>query len=1473
MEAGDSRTGLEIAVIGMAGRFPGARNLDEFWHNLKYGVESIGFFSKEELLESGENSALLESPGYVPAKAILDDTDCFDASFFNYAPAEADQMNPQSRLFLEYAWAALENAGYSPRSYEGLIGLYAGASSSFSWEVLKVLAGNRGQVDGFSAVTLKDKDFLTTRVSYKLGLTGPGYQVHTACSTSMTAIHAACRALLMGECDMALAGGVSITIPQKTGYLYAEGMVNSPDGHCRAFDAKAKGTVPGDGIGVVVLKPLEDAVAAGDFIYAVVKSTACNNDGPRRAGYTAPSLEGQAECIRTALRMAGVEPESIGCIETHGTGTELGDPIEIEALKLAFDTDKKKFCAIGSVKTNIGHLDTAAGVAGFIKAVLAIYHREIPPSLHFETPNPKIDFENNPFYVNTELSGWQDDTSPLRAGVSSFGIGGTNVHVILEEPPVTERRGSSKEREYRLILLSAKTLAGLDSMTKNLVEYLQIHPDINLGDMAYTLQRGRSIFRHRRMTVCSTVDETIAALSNPEDGKVAAFSTREEVQNPPVVFMFSGLGSEYVNMGRELYEKEPFFRQEMDGCFKILQTLADFNVKEILYPTNNGVSSPGGGPVKPESIHEPEISPLIIFIFEYALAKLLMNWGINPRAMIGYSFGEYAAACIAGVFSLGDALRLVVARGRLIGKTGPGAMSSVPLSRQELLPLLPSRLSLAIDNDSSCIVSGPGEVVEEFEKQMKNRRCLCMRLPFSTAIHSSLMDPIAKELEDKIRELERNAPQIPYISNVTGAWIGAHQAVDPGYWSTHLRQTVCFADGIKVLVKEFKNALFVEIGAGRDISSLVVRYIENDPGHNQRIIHLVRHPQKNVSDVYFLLNQVGRLWLYDKSPDWNIFYAHEKRYRIPLPTYPFERQRYPIDGNPFAMAMKMLSGLPSWQEKPDLLDNRQEAVPLFAQRRSELGIEYVAPRNEREKTLAQIWADFLGFDRIGIADDFFELGGDSLKAMTVTARIHEVLNVSIPISEFYKRSTIGTLAGYIETAGEQIYSALEATEKKEYYPLSTAQKRLYMLQQIDPGSEVYNNPQALVLEGELDGKKLEGAFRKLIDRHESYRTSFIAAAGEVAQKVYETGQVEFKIEYYGADSIRDFVRPFDPGRPPLFRVGLIKSGEQKHILLIDIHHIITDGTSQMLFMKELTAFYAGREEELPALKIRYKDYAEWQSSGGGREAVRLQEDYWLKEFAGEIPVVNLPTDFPRPDIQGFEGRLVPVRVDKGHSKVLKKIALEEGVSLFSILLAILTVFISKITGQDDISIGTEIAGRGHTEVGHVHGLFLNTLVLRNFPRREKTFGEFVKEVMGKTLKAFDNQEYPFELLTEKVLGKRDVSRNPFFDVMLIWQNMEAEPLRLPGLTLTPYHDEVRRSALIDLTIYGQEQEELLAFALEYNTALFKEATILRFISYFNEIIAAVTANKEIKLGDITISHDLGRAAPEVFQDSDGEFGF
>ena len=872
-----------IAIIGMACRFPGAKDIREFWHNLSNGVESISFFSDEELEEAGVEPAVFNDPNYVKAAAMLDGFDMFDAKFFGMTPREAEIIDPQQRLFMECAWHALEDAGYPTETGNTRIGVYAGVrQSNYRLQNIESNRERLAAINEYQIIFSNDKDYMPTRVSYKLGLTGPSLNINTACSTSLVAVQTAFQSLQNYQCDIAIAGAAAISKLRKEGYLYKEGMILSPDGHCRAFDADAQGTVLGDGVGTVVLKRLDDAIDAGDNIYAVIKGAALNNDGSQKIGYTAPSVDGQAAVIAEALAIGDIAPETVTYIESHGTGTTLGDPIEMTALKRAYytDPDKKGYCALGSVKTNIGHSDTAAGMAGLIKAALSLKHKTLVPHLHFNSPNPKLDLENSPFYVNTELTPWETNGNPRRAGVSSFGIGGTNAHVVLEEGPQLEPSESAKP--WKLVPISTKTREALDTATTNLADYLQQNPDVNLADVAYTLQVGRKPFNHRRMILCQDTQDAINALT-PLDPKQVFDAVQEPVERP-IAFMFSGQGSQYVNMAQDLYQSEPVFRAEVDRCAEILLPHLGLDLRQIIYPASDQIE------VSTEKLKQTSFTQPALFTIEYSLATLWQSWGVTPQAMIGHSIGEYVAACVAGVFSLEDALALVTNRGQMMQQLPAGSMLSVPLPEAEILPRLGDQLSLAVINGPArCVVAGPHEAIDALEQQWTNEGVDCRRLRTSHAFHSAMMEPILDAFRERVNAVQQQAPSIPFISNVTGEWITPNEATDPNYWVQHLRQTVRFADGLEQLLAE-PDQILLEVGPGKVLTTFALQHPSKSATH--AVLSSTRHPKDGQNDTAFLYTTLGKLWAAGGLTDWTAFYGEEALQRLSLPTYPFERKRH-----------------------------------------------------------------------------------------------------------------------------------------------------------------------------------------------------------------------------------------------------------------------------------------------------------------------------------------------------------------------------------------------------------------------------------------------------------------------------------------------------------------------------------------------------------------------------------------------------
>ena len=1934
----DNYNGVEIAIIGMSGQFPGADDVKQFWENLKKGEESISFFSEDEALNEGEDKNSIKNPSYIKANAYLKDKEYFDAAFFGYTPSEAKLMDPQLRLFHENCWKALEDAGCDVTTNNQKIGLFAGASSNVNWLTYSLLINMDNSVNSFNAFQLRDATFLCSRVSYLMNLQGPSVYINTACSTSLVAIQRACMSLLLRECKIALAGGVTVKNYSKKGYIHEEGMIDSKDGHCRTFDAQASGTVGGEGVGVVVLKRLTDAIADGDHIYAIIKGSGVNNDGANKIAYTAPSIDGQSQAIMKAMTMSKIPSESISYVEAHGTATKLGDPIEVEALINSFGKSTEKYCALGSVKTNVGHLDIAAGVAGFMKTVLSLKNRQIPANLHYKNPNPKINFAESPFYVNTELKNWKNDNYPLRAGVSSFGIGGTNAHVILEEAPVQIK--SSDSRDFQLLTFSAKTQSALKRNINNFRNYLTGNDNTKLADIAYTLQVGRASLGHRKSIVSKSKEETIRLL---ESYKVIENKKHiSDIVKPTTVFMFSGQGSQHLNMCYDLYQSEPFFKEKVDSCFQIVKEKFGKDLKEVLFADSNSDWA--------DKINDTEFTQPLLFIVEYSLAQLMIKWGIIPNSMVGHSIGEYVAACISGVFTLEDSLKLVVKRGELMQKVAKGVMLSISITEEKLFPLLSKykEISLAAVNSSElCVVSGKYESIEEFklfiDKQGFNNKII----KTSHAFHSYMMDEILDEFETIVKSVKINKQQIPFYSNISGKLAVDEEISQPLYWVKHLRGTVRFSNNIEELVKN-KKALIIEIGPGKVLSSLVKSHNYRKQEH--AVVNLMRHPYEEVNDQQHLLSALGLIWEQGVEPEWNNFYEKEEvRLKVSLPTYSFDKVEFPTNVDAFKMIMEQSLGgtktpsswyyTPSWKKESLRLDNsaneKKKEILLFVddygigdlvlekfnensekvicvrkgkefcrdnsgayfinpsnekdyqklfqslsesknspdkviiawsvtkddhcnqssynghfssllniakglnefgdlndkqiivltndlhcisgdevikpEKATQLGLlkvisqEYswvstshidislqkklkkteiqklyeeikhieggktvslrntnrwvqifdnikiepiellnnfrqngtylitgglgnlgftiakylldkykakvillgrsslpaeeewnniltdneisenvktkiqrlqelektdgkvrykacdisnesefsniiddvegtwgiingvihaagvvngdtinlinqlskndfeqqfsakidglnvletvlknkqldfcyivsslssilgglgfgayasantyidylVSSKREREginnwlcvnfdgfdfsndsieenslnieeiqqtleltlsiKNLSQVivskkdlqirlddwinrkqssinldekpfdqtdlayehlnsdfslnavetalvalWQDFFG-KSIDIEDNFFDIGGDSLKALTILRRIHKTFNVELTIKEFFDNSTVKLLGNFIIDKKGKVthdyentgYSSIPKAEVKEFYQLSSVQKRLYFLYEFAKSSLAYNLPRIVKLEGSLNKEHLKEVFTKLILRHESLRTSFKLINGEPVQRIDD--QVTFEIAtFYSKESevasvIDNFIKPFDLSESPLLRVGLIETGLDSHILMVDMHHIISDGVSQGVLISDFMKLY--NNEELSPLNSQYKDYAEWQQREDHKQKVLTQKDFWHNEFAEEITLLDIPTNFSRPLESSHKGESVTIELNESEVRGIQSLAEKEKATNFMVLLSIFNIFLSKLSNQEDVVVGSPVAGRQHSDFDNVIGMFVNTLPIRNFPKGELTFKEFLANVKSNAITCFDNQDYPYEELVEDLKVERNTSRNPLFDAMFEYQtSFEDTVLKIPGLNLTIYNNVEENTLTVskfDLLLSAVESNDGLSLKLEYSYDLFTRETIERFIKYYKKVVNTVINNSDIKLSDITL---------------------
>ncbi|HEX5223218.1 MAG TPA: condensation domain-containing protein [Verrucomicrobiae bacterium] len=1436
----------DIAIIGMAGRFPKARNVEEFWQRLCKGEDCISFFS--------EPSAGKGAGGGVSARGILENPEFFDAAFFDVKPKEAEVMDPQHRVFLECAWEALEDAGYDSAKFDGDIGVFAGMSMNTYLAHNVLTHPELIELFGeYQTMLANDKDFLPTRVSYKLNLTGPSLNIQTACSTSLVAVCVACQHLLNQQCDMALAGAVSIRFPQRQGHVHQQGGIGSADGHCRPFDASATGTVAGEGAGIVVLKRMDDALRDQDSIYAVIKGFATNNDGANKIGYTAPSVNGQAEVIATAQAMAAVEPEEISYVEAHGTATPLGDPIEIEALKKAFASDSagKNYCAIGAVKSNIGHLDAAAGVAGLIKTALALHHEKIPATVHFKSPNPQIDFVNSPFFVNATLRDWRRQTEPRRAGASSFGIGGTNAHVVLEEAPLAASENPPKEDQ--LLLLSARTESALKAAIANLATHLGSHPELSLADVAHTLRVGRKEFGHRHAIVCSDLSEAVAMLESTCPKQVLL--GRGKDGSPSIVFMFPGQGAQRVDMGRELYQRESAFRAEVDQCAEILKPELSCDLRQVLFPPE-GEHVEAAAQLVQTSLTQPAL-----FVVEYALARLWMSWGIRPDVMIGHSIGEYVAACLAGVFPLAEALKLVAARGRLMQRQPPGALLAVHLSEAEARALLNDQLSLAtINAPRRCVISGPREAIDSLQSTLNKREIPGTLLQTSHAFHSFMMDSALEPFTKLVEQLTLHPPQIPFISNVSGTWIEDDEAVDPGYWARHLRQTVRFSDGIAQLSRN-ADRLFIEVGPGRILSSLVKQQTESG-----RASCVVSTLDGQTADRRSLLSALGRVWSVGVSVDWKKIFGKEQPRRVHLPAYPFERKRYfvepasgasaPIESNDVREDYRA-----SAHPEPILVETHEHDADRALGNPQTQGIA---------RRLRTLLSDLSGMNLAALnGETFTELGFDSLFLTQVSLAIEKQLNVQVAFRELLEEfSTVDRLATHIAarlataSAGQRQGGTFttEAPAHPEVpvikLPLTDAQRDMWFASQMSDGAScTFNECRLVRFQGKVEVERLRSALRLLVERHEALRTTF--APDGNTQLVHSGMPLNFvcgnpreAVDLRTVQS-EEASTPFDLVEGPLFRARLLHTDDEHDVLTVTIHHLVCDGSSFSILLRELALAYASADHasdaELPTA-LKFSDYVRRKTERLATDSDDTAETYWVREFKEIPPLLDLPGKGSRRETLTFEGARESLVLSTALVDGLRQLSARHGCTLFTTLLAGFTAFLRQLTSRSDIVVGVPVADRGHDGGASLIGHCITFLPVRTAVDEGQGFVEHLARVRKKFLDAHEHRRFSFGNLIQKLNAPRQPGRMPLVSVTL---NVERQDERFDfggmqaELTVNP--DSLTN---FDLNCNVAELGSALRVDFQYRCCLFDAERVRGWLKQFQQALESIKSRPQQRLGEI-----------------------
>ncbi|MEU4806497.1 amino acid adenylation domain-containing protein [Actinosynnema sp. NPDC023587] len=1425
-----------IAVVGMSGRFPGAGSVDEYWRNLRAGVVSIADVSDEDLLAEGVPTELFRRPEYVRAAAVLDGIDQFDAGFFNLSNREAALLDPQQRLFLETAWHALEDAGRGPGT-DSDVGVFAGAGMS-AYLMSNLLGGNRVVTSPsmFELQIHNDKDYLASRTAFLLGLTGPAVTVQTACSSSLVAVHQAARALLAGDCGTAIAGGVCVRVPHRVGYLFEEGLIYSPDGVCRPFDADARGTVFGNGVGVVVLRRLEDALADGDTVHAVIRGTAVNNDGSDKVGYTAPSVAGQERLITLALDAAGVDAGTITALEAHGTGTQVGDPIEITALTRAMSrhSDATGYCALGSVKANIGHLESAAGIASLIKAVLQLKHRELTPDPHFRNPNPKIDFARTPFFVNTEAAHWANGTHPRRIGVSSFGIGGTNAHAILEEAPTAPAEPAGPARP-QVVVLSAKSPKALDQAGERLADFLADSPD-GFGGVAATLRRGRGPLRFRRALVAADSATAVDLLRGGDPTRVAGSAA--PLAPPRVVFLFPGQGTQYPGMGRGLYEHEEVFRAEVDRCADLLAPLLGLDLRDALYAAD------AEDPEAAARLARTGLAQPALFVTEYALARQLASWGVEPDAMVGHSLGEFVAATLAGVLELPDVLRLVGTRGRLMQELPPGGMLSVAAAEDRVSGLLSGGLSVAAVNAPGlCVVSGPDDELAALRVLLSGMDVGTRPLHTSHAFHSAVVDPIVPEFTAEVARAALRRPDRRIRSTVTTGWLES-EATDAEYWGAHMRRPVRFGAAVRDAVAELGPSVLLEVGPGNTLGTLARQAVAS----RVPVLTGMRRPDQEGSDVDVLLSALSGLWLAGVEVDWAR--SQPVAGRVPLPGYPFQHRRHWIE--PRGTSAAALS-----------VEVAEQPADEAETRPDHLMSSYTAPRDELETAIAGLWSEFFGIARIGVHDNFFELGGHSLLATQILNRLRTRIGRTATPSQLLARPTVAGLAGLLATATpDEIAPDLpelvaEPARRHEPFPLNEMQQAQWIgrLGSFDMGGvapHVYLEFDSTT----LDPRRLERAWRQVVRKHEMLRIVVLPDGRQrVLATVPDYRLAELDLRGLApeeararlaevSDRMSTEVRSADTW--PLWEVRVSRLDDDTIRTHISFDLLCADVAS--FFYQVLPAwrdFYTDPARSAEPDEVSFRDYVLAEESLRETDLYERSLRYWQQRVrdlppAPELPTVVAPGELARPTFVRKHGVL-----STEVWAAIRERAGEHGVTPSSVLLAAYAAAIGRWSRSQHFTLNFTAVNRlpFHGAVDDMVGEFASFELLEVDLRAVRTFGELVTQVQARSWADFEHRYVSgVRILRELNRLRRDTTGGvmPIVFTSALPTETDAAALASPVAWLGERAGFISQTPQVSIDHFVLELEGRLELAWHAVDGLFPDGLMGDVFDAYQELLASLT---------------------------------
>ena len=1590
----------DIAVIGMGCRFPGANSLEAYWQLLVNQVDAI----QEVPPERWDVNAYYDpNPSAIDKMqtrwgGFIETVDQFDAPFFRISPREASSMDPQQRLLLEVTWEAIEQAGIAPQSLAGSqTGVFIGISSN---DYARLIQKQQLRPDAYSG-TSHALSIAANRLSYLMDWQGPSMAIDTACSSSLVAIHQACQSLRQGDCQLAIAGGVNLILDPDLTITFSQAQMMAADGRCKTFDAKADGYVRGEGCGVVLLKSLDAALRDGDVIYGVVKGSAINQDG-RSNGLTAPNSQAQQSVIRKALVAANLSPSQISYVEAHGTGTALGDPIEVNALKAVFGSERPldQPLGIGSVKTNIGHLEAAAGIASFIKVMLSLHHKTRMATLHCSVLNPLIDLTHSPLYVAIEGYPWEKQDQPRYKGISAFGFGGTNAHVIVAEAPAQKPSVPKADRPYHLLTLSAKTQSALAAQVAQYHNFLADHPEVSLANLCFTANTGRSTFEWRTHFVVPSreVLQHQFATVDPEQFSKAA-SHRADAGK--CAFLFTGQGCQYPGMGQQLYQTQPVFRAVLTRCAEILVPLVDIPLLELLYPALYPSDR------SPDCIDQTRYAQPALFVVEYALAQLWQSWGIRPTAVMGHSLGEYVAACVAGVFSLEDGLKLVAHRARLMqALPSNGAMVAVLADEAAIaLALAPyaTQVSIAAFNGSkNLVISGMEQAVDCVVQTLESQGITTKRLVVSHGFHSALMEPMLADFERVAQEITYFKPQIDLISNLTGTQIGT-EAIAADYWVRHIRQPVRFTQGMTTLLKQGYN-IFLEMGAKPILLGMAQRMDDATQSVSQDKRSWLPSLRAEEENWQTLLSSLGQLFVRGVEIDWLSFDQPYGYHRLTgLPTYPFQRQRYWFSDNLAPISAPIQASIQPCVQAPNQAPMQ---ISPFLQSR----------HLDRRSQILALLQDQVGKSLVGAGigvdpqASFLELGADSINLFETIQIVDKTFGIKVSVRQFFEElSTLEALATYLDqslspaweppaamlpaiasspaavstlvstlsphasqnfnevfvkvdqlqhhlsaserttplvrviqdqlavlqTVMTQQLSALQnetlsgvggysapaqpelprpervlsapapapyapalpspaqisppaigslqipRADRTQPLPLSFAQQRLWFLNQLEGSSAAYNLPFALRLIGQLKFSVLEQAFATLSERHESLRTTFCRSSAQAntqagtqdiqiihppaaisieqvdLQALDETAQAQ-AVQHH---SQQEAQYCFDLETGSLLRVLLLRLKSDEHILLVTMHHIVSDGWSMTVFAREIILLYQtyanAQPLRMPPMLTQYADYAVWQQQWLRGAVLQEKLDYWQHQLSGTLPVLDLPTDRPRPAVRSGQGKTLRWQISEALTQDLQRLSQQEGVTLFMLLLAAFKTLLHRYTGQTDVLVGTPIANRNQAEVKGLIGFFVNTLVLRTDLSGELSFRSLLSRVREVTLDAYAHQELPFEKLVEALQPERSLSYTPLFQVMFVLQNVPMQTLNLPGLQVERIEVE-SGAAQFDLTLELTETEQGLQAALSYSTDLFEAATLTRLQGHFQSLLESIVIDPTQPLAQLPLLPNADR---------------